>query len=241
MKRPWLMLLCMCALTATAQAHVLDQYLQVAQIALAPDGVRVELRLIPGVEAAHCVFVLMDADHDGRLSAAEEQAYARRVWQDLALAINQKAVPLALAGAQFPERAAMSEGLGTIRLVFEAKAALQAAEQLDFQNRHLPALSVYLVNALVPESAAIKITGQQRDALQRGLQLQFHAMKAEARVDWRWLAVLLGGLGLVALLWLRKNKIATLLARRLSWVVGFRHSAGLRLARQGGFQRLFRE
>jgi hypothetical protein len=45
---------------------VLDQYLQVAQIALAPDGVRVELRLIPGVQAADRICTLIDAGGMGK-------------------------------------------------------------------------------------------------------------------------------------------------------------------------------
>ncbi len=199
MKRLALFWWLLCAVHQPVAAHVLDQYLQVAQIALAPEGVSIELRLIPGAQAADCVFALIDANRDGQLSMQEQQAYAQRVRQDLALTINQQPVPLILAGAQFPERAAMNEGLGTIRLTFTAKAVLAAAneQQLDFQNRHLPTLSVYLVNALVPASDAIKITGQQRDALQHGLELNFHAKQSAARMGWRWLGVLLGGLCLV--------------------------------------------
>ena len=202
MKRLLLFLLCVCAFVITAKAHVLDQYLQVAQIALAPDGVRIELRLIPGAQAADCVFALIDANRDGVLSTQEQQTYAQRVRQDLALTINQQAAPLVLEDAKFPERAAMNEGLGAIRLTFTAKVLLAAAneQQLDFQNHHLPALSVYLVNALVPATDAIKITGQQRDALQHGLQLQFHAMPAAAQGKWRWIGLLIFCLCLALLL-----------------------------------------
>lgn len=198
MKRLLFFWLSTCALSITVSAHVLDQYLQVAQIALEPDGVRIELRMIPGAQVADCVFALIDANRDGQLSSVEQQAYAQRVLQDLALTINQQVAPLILENAQFPERSAMNEGLGTIRLTFTAKAALTAASEqlLDFQNRHLPSLSVYLANALVPANDAIKITGQQRDALQHGLQLQFQATPAATRTGWHWLSVLLGVLGL---------------------------------------------
>ena len=96
MKRLLRCLLCACALHLTGSAHVLDQYLQVAQIALAPDGVRIELRLTPGVQVAERICTLIDADRDGQITTAEEQAYARRVLQDLELAINGVNAPLTL-------------------------------------------------------------------------------------------------------------------------------------------------
>lgn len=217
MKRLLFCLLCACALHLTVSAHVLDQYLQVTQIALAPDGVRVELRLIPGVQVAERVLALIDADGDGQLSAMEEQAYAQRVLQDLALTINQQAAPLTIAETYFPERTAMSAGLGAIRLTFNAKVALNAAsdQQLNFQNHHMPTISVYLVNALVPATDAIKIYGQARDALQHGLRLNFQTVAAQA--GWRWLGGLLFGLLLLV--------VATV------WLVRFRHTQGLRLER----------
>ena len=79
MRRLVLCLLCVCAVHLPVAAHVLDQYLQVAQIALAPDGVRIELRLIPGAQVAARVFVLIDTDGDGQLSTVEQPAYAQRV------------------------------------------------------------------------------------------------------------------------------------------------------------------
>jgi hypothetical protein len=199
MKQLALCLLCVCAVHLPVAAHVLDQYLQVAQIAVAPDGVRVELRLIPGVQVAERVFALMDADGDGRLSSAEQQAYAQRVLQDIALSINERRTPLALADAQFPERATMREGLGAIRLTFTAAAALNGTgnQQLNFRNDHLPEFSGYLVNALVPASDTIRIAGQERDALQRGLQLNFQAMPATTHARLRWAGLLLLGAGLV--------------------------------------------
>jgi len=202
MKRWLLGLLCACAFSTTAAAHVLDQYLQVAQIALAPGGVRVELRLIPGVQVADRVFALIDADGDGRISPAEEQAYARRVLRDVALEVDGRRAPLALAGIQFPSRREMNEGIGAIRLDLAAEAALGAAgkHQLSFRNDHLPELGVYLANALVPASDAIEITGQQRDALQHGLQVDFRVLSADARAWPRWTGGLLFGLCLALLL-----------------------------------------
>ncbi|MBI1760133.1 MAG: hypothetical protein HYR56_01730 [Acidobacteria bacterium] len=202
MKRLALCLLCTCAWHLTVSAHVLDQYLQVAQIALAPDGVRIELRLIPGAQVAERVFVLMDADGDGQISAAEEQAYAQRVLQDLSLSINEQHVPLTLAEAQFPTRATMNEGLGTLRLTFTAATALSSTgnQRLNFRNDHVPEFSGYLVNALVPAAREIAITGQQRDVLQRGLRLDYRVTPAASSLARRWLMLSALALGLVLLL-----------------------------------------
>jgi hypothetical protein len=58
--------LCAFAFQATAAAHVLDEYVEAAQISLAPEGARVELRLVPGVEVADRVFALIDLMATGR-------------------------------------------------------------------------------------------------------------------------------------------------------------------------------
>jgi hypothetical protein len=184
-----------------APAHVLDQYLQVAKIALAPDGVRVELRLIPGARVADRVFALIDVDGDGQISPAEERAYARRALHDVALEVDGRRATLALTAVQFPSRREMNEGVGAIRLDLAAEAALGAAgeHQLSFRNDHLPELGVYLANALIPTTDAIKITGQRRDVLQRGLQVDFRVLSADARAWPRWTGVLLFGLCLALL------------------------------------------
>jgi hypothetical protein len=177
MKRLALCLWCVCAVYLPAAAHVLDQYLQIAQIDLAPGAVRVEMRLIPGVQVADRIFALIDADGDGNISAAEEQAYARRVLQDLALEVDGRRAPLTLTEVRFPSRLEMNEGFGAIRLHLAAETAsgMEGEHQLSFRNDHLPELGAYLANALVPTTHAIKITGQTRDALQHGLRIDFRA------------------------------------------------------------------
>jgi len=159
---------------------VLDEYVEAAQIALAPDGVRVELRLIPGVKVADRVFALIDSDADGQISSAEEQAYARRVIEDIALELDGRRAPLALTGVEFPSRREMQEGFGAIRLELTAEADLGAEgeHRLTFRNDHLPELGVYLVNALVPTAGGIELGGQERDRLQRELRLSFQVAPA---------------------------------------------------------------
>ena len=214
MRRLLACLLCAFAFQATAAAHVLDEYVQAAQIVLAPGGVRVELRLTPGVEVADRVFMMIDVDGDGQISSAEEQAYARRVMQDIALEMDGRRVPLALTGIQFPSRREMKEGVGAIRLDLAAEAALGTAgeHQLSFRNDHLPELGVYLVNALVPTTSEIKISGQTRDPLQREMRLSFHVTTHVTPADtdgpWPWTGVLMLCLCLVLLfpLWKRLRR-----------------------------------
>ncbi len=170
-----LCLLCVCAAHHPAAAHVLDQYLQVAQIVLVPDGVRIELRLIPGVQVAKRIRALIDTDGDKQITKAEEQAYLQRVSQDIELSIGNIKTPLMLTDSQFPTQQAMREGLGTIRLTYEASSLPSAADyqQIYFRNNHLPEASNYLVNALVPATPEIKIGGQERDPLQREIRLNY--------------------------------------------------------------------
>lgn len=206
MKRLLACCLCAFAFQATAAAHVLDEYVEAAQITLAPNGARVELRLVPGVEVADRIFALIDVDGDGQISAAEEQAYARRVLQDIALEVDGRRAPLALTGVEFPSRREMNEGTGAIRLDLAAEAALSTVgeHQLSFRNDHLPELGVYLVNALVPATSEIKISRQERDPLQREMRLSFNVTPRVTPENtyrpWPWTGVLILCLCLVLLL-----------------------------------------
>jgi nickel/cobalt transporter (NicO) family protein len=193
MKRLALCLLCVCAGRLPVAAHVLDQYLQVAQIAIAPGGAHIELRLIPGVQVAERICALIDADGDGQITTAEGQAYARRALHDVALEVDGRRAPLALAGVQFPSRREMEEGIGAIRLELAAEAALDATgeHQLYFRNDHLTELGVYLVNALVPTTSDIKISGQARDPLQREMRLSFHVAPADTPGLRPWIGMLM--------------------------------------------------
>ena len=110
------------AFQATAAAHVLDEYVQVTKIALAPGVANVELRLIPGLKVADCIFAMIDVDGDGQSSRAEEQAYARHVMRDIALEVDGRRAPLALTGVEFPSRREMHDGSGAIRLDLRAEA-----------------------------------------------------------------------------------------------------------------------
>jgi hypothetical protein len=193
--------LCAFAFQATAAAHVLDEYVEAAKIEVAPGGASVELRLTPGVEVADRIFRMIDADGDGQISPAEEQAYARSVVQDVTLEVDGRRAPLALKGIYFPSRREMQEGVGAIRLDLTAAADCGTAgeHRLSFRNDHLPELGAYLVNALVPTTSEIKLGGQERDQLQRELRLSFHVTPAAPHGSRLWTGLLILCLCLVLL------------------------------------------
>ena len=215
MRRLLFCLFCSFALHMTVSAHVLDQYLEVAQIAISPVGARVELRLIPGVQVADRVFALIDTDGDGQISSGEEQAYARRVLQDIAIEVDGRRATLELTEVRFPSRREMNEGLGAIRLDLAAEAALGAAgkHELSFRNDHLPELGVYQANALLPTTDAIKITALQRDELQHELRVDFGVLSADARAWPRWTGMLLFLVLCLALLLPRWRRLRSFAAR----------------------------
>lgn len=168
------------ALAPAARAHRLDEYLQATFIAVAPTEVRLELCLTPGANLSTNLFGRLDTDHDGRLSPTEESAYAEQVRQELSLAADHSPRELRLIGTSFPPIAELQAGLGIIRLNFRAplESVAPGLHELAFTNRHLTNLSVYLVNALVPESPAIAITQQTRDELQSAIRLDYTVIAA---------------------------------------------------------------
>lgn len=116
-----------------------------ALIGVTPNGVDVEISLTPGVAVLPAVMAAIDRDHDGRISPAEEQAYAGDVMQDVELRVDGKPVPLRLISTRYPSAEAMKAGLRTIRLNLSAN---HSGHELRFENRHMPRASVYLVNCL---------------------------------------------------------------------------------------------
>jgi hypothetical protein len=174
MKRLLFSLLCVCAFQITASAHILDEYLQAAQITVASDGLRVELNLTPGVDVADRVFAVIDSDRNRQISRGEEQAYVQRVLREITLKLDERPLSLLLTGVEFPSRIEMKEGLGVIRLKLFAASTMSPGEhKLSFRNEHLPEIAVYQANTLQPKAGSIEITSQQRDALQHEIDVNF--------------------------------------------------------------------
>jgi hypothetical protein len=192
-------LVALLSIQATPSAHRLDEYLQATRIALAPDHVALEIDLTPGAEAAHAIFFAINTNRDGRISAQEGAAYARQVLRDLALVVQGHRQELSLVSSEFPSFEDMRAGTGVIRLSART-ARLPRASGLHavfYRNDHRPAMSVYLVNALLPATPAMVITNQQRDPDQRSLRLGFDVLEAPASSSWLQARLPLGLMGAI--------------------------------------------
>jgi hypothetical protein len=162
-------------LATPALAHRLDECLQATRVALMTNGIDLSLDLTPGVAVANDWLVAIDKDGDGRISEEEGAAYSRRVLKDLRLALDQREVTLHLVEVSFPAPVEVRAGVGVVRIKTAATIPQLAAGDhvLTLTNAHLPKISVYLVNALVPKDPGIKIMSQTRDDLQTKYQLKF--------------------------------------------------------------------
>ena len=154
--------------------HRLDEYLQATLIRVEKNRVVAQMYLTPGVSVLPVVLARMDSDGDGKISAAEEVAYAERVRKDVSLSIDGQSLHLQLTSIQFPELNAMKEGLGEIHLEFVADLqGHRAKRKLVFENRHEAKISAYLVNSLVPVDPEIAINTQTRNPGQSLYEVEY--------------------------------------------------------------------
>lgn len=179
---------------ARSSAHRLDEFLQAARIAVEPDRVVVEMSLTPGTSVADGVIAEIDVDRNGVLSQEEQRAYAARVLSSLTLRLDDT-VPLGmvLESSSFPDLAALRSGDGAIAIRAGAALSRLAAgsHRLLFRNQHAPARSVYLANALVPESHEVAVTAQHRDGDQRELMIDLAITQAPVASATSWLSMVL--------------------------------------------------
>jgi hypothetical protein len=161
--------------TAPLSAHRRDEYLQAARVAIDPGHIEVQLDLTPGIALAPAVLSDIDRDGDGSFSPDEMSAYAARVLSEVRLEVDGRPTQLLLKERHFPSREAVLGGEGTIQLRLAASmpAMPDGAHRVVFRNDHRPEMGVYLANALVPAEPRVSIVSQRRDALQRGLTIDY--------------------------------------------------------------------
>jgi hypothetical protein len=159
---------------ATALAHRLDEYLQATRLAFARDRIVLKIDLTPGVDVAPTVIARIDSSRDGRISEVEARAYAKLVLNEIVMELDGRKQRLEIVRIEFPPFEEMSLGVGFIRIEARATWTLTpGSHELFVRNNHRPDCAVYLVNALVPASPDIEITGQKRDPLQREIRIEF--------------------------------------------------------------------
>lgn len=161
-------------------AHRLDECLQATFVTLWPDRLELDLVLTPGVAVAPKILPGMDRNDDGVISVAESDDYATTVLGEISLKLDGTTCPLRVAGREFPELELIRAGQGAIRIQLLATfpPLSTGGHTLTYRNNHLTNVSVYLVNATLPPSPAIRITGQHRDPEQQSTRIEFSRTKA---------------------------------------------------------------
>ncbi len=169
----------LCA-ASPALAHRTDEYLQAVLIGVEPTSILVDLALTPGSGVAGPLLRLMDPDGDEVVSETEGRRYAESIRRDIGLRLDGKTMDPGEAEWFFAAPASMKDGTGTSRLVWKvAVPPLPPGEhRLEWHNRHLPGLSVYLANALQPESPRIAVLQQVRSTNQSELEVRFRVEPA---------------------------------------------------------------
>jgi len=156
-------------------AHRDDQYLQATLVAIEPSGVRLQINLTPGMAVAEQVIARIDWDRDGAISKKEAAAYTQLLMRDLALRLDGRKLELKLTGSEFVPPAELHTGSRIIQMEFSASSGPLATgpHRLTLENRHLTAMSVYLINAAKPKSATVQITRQKRNRNQSVGEIEF--------------------------------------------------------------------
>lgn len=169
------LLLVLPAVPSAVFAHRLDEYLQATLVSIEPGEIRLEINLTPGVAIAGQVLALIDRDHDGVISTNEAAAYAGLLKRDLRVLLDHREIYLNLTAINFPAPAELRTGWGIIQIEFRGKLGLLVAgsHRIAIENRHLPALSVYLLNAALSKSADIHIARQSRNDTQGAGEIEF--------------------------------------------------------------------
>jgi hypothetical protein len=178
------LLLALLALPSAVFAHRDDQYLQATLVAIEPSGLRLQINLTPGVAVAEQVLAEIDRDRDGAISQNEAAAYAELIKRDLALRIDGRTLELKLSASEFVEPADLYTGSGTIQMEFSAIFGSLAAgpHKLTLENRHLTAISVYLINAAQPRFATVQITRQKRNENQSSGEIEFYLSPFRSKI-----------------------------------------------------------
>ena len=170
-----LLSLALLVLVSEASAHQLDECLQSTLVIIEPTRVCLKINVTPGVAAVDEILARIDTDRDGAISKKEAAAYAEAAKADLSVTLDGRKLDLKPAGSAFPGISDLRDGEGTIRLEFTATPPPLAVgpHALSFENRHLPNLSVYLLNAAKPKSELIRISAQKRKSDQHAGTVEF--------------------------------------------------------------------
>ena len=133
----------------------MDEYLQATLFTVERDHIAISMRLTPGLEVLAKVLTAIDTSGDGVVSNAKQQAYAEKVRRDLSLSIDGSLPAVATRGFLIPnpggDEARTRRNRAPLRT---CRYRREARRRLVFENHHLPTISVYMANCLVPSDPA---------------------------------------------------------------------------------------
>lgn len=174
-----------CSWPMAVSAHTLDEYLQATRVSFERGQVSIEMDLTPGSNIAASVTTLIDADRNGVVTPAEAHAYGQAVIGDLIITFDRRPLMLSLQRIEIPPLEELTGG-GAIRLKVAASAASVPAgrHEIELRNHHLPDLSVYLVNALLPADREVTVLAQRRDARQSNAVIEYQVRRASDPRGW---------------------------------------------------------
>jgi hypothetical protein len=154
-------------------AHRRDELLQAARVGIAADRIELELSLTPGIAVADDVIGAIDRDGNGVLSTEEQRDYGAVVLAATELRIDGTVVKMGVVSATFPAAGELTDGDRSIELRSAATlpALSSGRHEIVFTNGYRSDISVYLANALKPDSERIVIASQHRDPAQRTLAI----------------------------------------------------------------------
>ena len=183
-----------------ASAHRLDELLQAARIGIAVDRVELELDLLPGAAVADRMIAEIDRDGDGRFSDHEQRAFVDRVFAEIEMAVDGKTLRLGPRTFTFPAAAAFRTGDGVIAIRASAPLTITSwgDHHLAFDNGYRRDISVYLANALVPETNRVAVTGQQRDGAQSRLIIAYDLRAQQEALPYAGLSAAIAAVAVVA-------------------------------------------
>jgi hypothetical protein len=159
-----------------AEAHRLDGVVQGAYLTLAPEEVRLELDVSPGLKVAAAFLSALDTDVNRTISGAEAQGYARRALAQSTLTLDGKAASWNLEHVDVPPYQNLEAGSGTIRIHAKARRGdIPGAHVLEYRNDHQPAGSRWMANVFATPAAGrqYRVTRQQHSNDGRQLTVSY--------------------------------------------------------------------
>jgi hypothetical protein len=183
-----LVLLLVLAIPAPADAHRLDEYLQATRLRLEPHQIILEIDLTPGSSIASDVIALVDRNGDRVISPAEAAAYGGAVIAEVVMEVDGRATPITLSRVEASSPGELAEGVGTIQLTARTDAPHGLGRhRVRVSNLHRPDGSVYLANALLPQTPGVRILEQRRDIRQQTFALEYEVRAVGGASQLMWL------------------------------------------------------